>query len=116
MPTVAHSARADWDFLAAAGLPLLGRRTSKLRPTGGRLVVQIQQAVLEVNAGGGIEDRERKVESLQALLLALKIHFPTFYRLNVSRYPSLKALVPVRPSGRTVKLVRLAARLLAEYL
>ncbi len=62
------------------------------------------------------EDRERKTEALQALILAVRLHYPSLYRRRLARSPAVRCLATDDPSGRVVKLVRIALAALAEYL
>jgi len=107
---------ADWDLLASFGLPLTTAESRPPRAGIGDLPEQISQAALELSRGERDEARQRKLESLQALLLALSQHFPSVYRQWFGRVPIVRRLVPPEPSGRIIKLARVASSRLAEAL
>lgn len=108
---------ADWDALAAHGAPLAAEGTWRGRRDGASLAAHVRRAALEVDRMAvGSPDRQRKLECLQALLLALKLHFPGTYRRHLGRSPLVASLLADGPSGRVIKLSRLARATLAEYL
>ncbi len=107
---------ADWDLLASFGLPLTTAESRPPRAGIGGLPEQISQAALELVRGEEDEARQRKQESLQALLLALSQHFPSVYRQWFGRVPIVRKLVPREPSGRLIKLARVARSRLGEAL
>jgi hypothetical protein len=99
----------DWDTLAALGLPLRRNNRRRVRRDGNTLVEHLIPAIREVPA------QTRESEAVQALLLALRIHFPSFYQARLA--PLLPpATSPEDPAGRVVKLARIATSALAEYL
>ena len=106
---------ADWDALAALGLPLAGSATP--RP-GDVLSLRrhIRRAALEMSRDPAIADGERKRECLQALLLAIHRHFPSRFRSWFRRSPLIRDLLPDEPTGRMIKLSRIALAPLAEIL
>lgn len=108
--------RADWDALATFGLPLAGRGRSGLRASEESLLGHIHLAVLDLARRATLPDRARKTESLQALLLAIRSHFPSHYNRWFRRSTLVLDLVPDEPSGRLIKLSRLALKRLAEIL
>ncbi len=99
----------DWDELAALGAPLLQHQSCGIRPSPEKLATALKRA-----ATG--KPRNREKEALQAVLLALKLHFPTFYAECCGTSPRLKSLTPGVVSGRLVKLSRVAREALAAYL
>ena len=107
---------ADWDMLAALGLPLStvsGRRPNiDIRD----LPKQVKRAAVELSDEEPGADRERRLESLQALLLALRQHFPGIYRRWFGRVPIVWTLVPQEPTGRVIKLSRVARAHLVDNL
>ena len=106
---------ADWYALAALGLPLAGSTTPGPRdPASLRRL--IQRAALEIDRHPEAADAERKREALQALLLAIRRHFPTRFRSWFRRSSLILGLVPSEPTGRIVKLSRIALAPLAEIL
>jgi hypothetical protein len=58
----------------------------------------------------------READAVQALLLALHLHFPSFYRRHLARSRLATRLYPAAPTGRQIRLARIATRRLAEYL
>jgi transcriptional regulator with XRE-family HTH domain len=107
---------ADWDTLCALGLPLVTQGAKRLRPSGDLLAEHVRLGLLELTREVPAKDHERKVEGLQALVLALMIHFPTYFRHRMSRSRLIETILPKQPSGRVIKLARLAVRTLSEYL
>lgn len=107
---------ADWNLLARLALPL---STTGSRARGaeiGDLPEQVTRAALELAEEGSGEAHQRKLESLQALLLALRQHFPSTYRQWFGRVPIVRRMVPRAPSGRVIKLARVARARLVEIL
>lgn len=109
---------AQWDTLAGLGLPLTSEAPVRIRTTEEALRRHLLLAALELEQAGhsGTGDLDRKRESVQALLLAIETHFPSRYRAWVAKSPLLSALAPSSPSGRVIKLARLARQKLSEYL
>lgn len=106
---------ADWSVLAAMGLPLRGRTGGGPRDARS-LRRHIQCAALEVSRDAGLPDRERKVECLQALLLAIHRHYPSRFRAWFRRSALIRDLLPKDPDGRAIKLSRIALAPLSEIL
>jgi transcriptional regulator with XRE-family HTH domain len=107
---------ADWDLLARFGLPLTTTESRPPRAGIEDLPEQVRQAALELSRGEQGEARQRKLESLQALLFALSQHFPSVYRRWFGRVPIVRSLIPPEPSGRIIKLARVARSRLGEAL
>ncbi len=107
---------ADWDLLVKLGLPLTTVEARPPRAEIEDLPEQVTQAALELSRGEEGEARQRKLESLQALLLALSQHFPSIYREWFHRVPIVRRLIPPEPSGRLIKLARVARSRLGEAL
>ena len=109
--------KADWDTLAALGLPLSAVKPKKVRASAELLMTNIRLAVQEL-AGTVHRDgeSERKREGLGALLLALKLQFPRFFKKHIAASPSIVNMLPRSLDGRIIKLTRLSERMLAEYL
>ena len=105
---------ADWDGLADLGLPLSRSGAIRRDVDPSELPGLVRCAAGELAATGIPEGAERKREALQAFLLALRLHFPTTWRQVRRGRPEVGRLLPSRPSGRVIKLARLAARRLAE--
>jgi len=113
---VVEPRRADWEALIALGLPLTGGRPRDIRATEESLLGHVHRAALDLARQPDIPDRERKTECLQALLLAIRSHFPSRYRRWFFRSPLIRDLVPDELSGRLIKLSRIAREPLAEIL
>jgi transcriptional regulator with XRE-family HTH domain len=112
-----QSRKADWDALAALGLPLSAVKPKKVRPGAELLLANLRLAALELAGGAGRDgESERKREALGALLLALKLQFPRFFKKHIAPSPSIARMLPRSIDGRMIKLKRLAERRLSEYL
>lgn len=108
---------AAWDVLAHFGLPLAGAEGSEGAREIEDLPDAVRAAALELRGEEERGDgRQRRRESLEALLLALRLHFPSLHERWFGRAPAVLGLVPGRPSGRVVKLARVARALLARRL
>lgn len=114
--------RADWDRLARCGAPLLltGRegsvRETSFRPTPGSLLEELRTACLELRDHRDQEGQERRRDAVQGLLLALRVHFPSFFQEHVAGVPLYQDHLSAPVDGRTVRLAREAVAVLAEYL
>jgi hypothetical protein len=62
------------------------------------------------------EDRGRRTEALGAMLLALRSAYPKIFQNWFGRSDAVSRLVPTSPSGRVIKLKRIAERALSAYL
>jgi transcriptional regulator with XRE-family HTH domain len=120
---------ADWDELIRCGAPLmvreepavdsLGNKVVRERhrgPTPDMLLVNLRDACIELRRASGITDLERRQEAVQALLLAIRSHFPTFYRKNVAGVELYVRHLSAPVTGRTIRLAREAVAALARYL
>jgi len=105
----------DWDMLAALGIPLGRSGGTTIRPTPELLVRQLDLASVELSRTVADAQDERKLDALQATLHALRTHFPEFYARHFSRSGLVRRLMPDEPSGRLIRLSRIAAANLAEY-
>lgn len=105
---------ADWDLLGDHGLPITRIGRARHQPGAATLLKHLRLAAREIDRAGAPDGRLR--ESLEALLLALRTSFPTRYRRWVRRAPLLERLTPEAPTGRVIKLRRIAASRLGEYL
>ena len=111
---------ADWEFLVYMGLPLTQADSKR------EMEVDIPRMILAVHTscaelihspnGTGLKDHERKLEATQAFLLAIQLHFPSFFRKNFEKSPRVQQILPKKLSGRIIKLKRLALSRIAEYL
>ena len=106
-----------WGALAAFGLPLLGPEGPPC--TGGvpaDLPALVRAAQRDLEEDPDRPGAERRRECLAALLLALAVHFPSRYRAWFGDPAAATATTATPPSGRVVKLARIAGRRLAEVL
>lgn len=104
----------DWELLAQLGVPLTTMGATS-RGTADDLPVHVRRAAFEV-AAGAEAGNERKREALRAFLLALHGHFPTRFHEWFDGCPEVVGLLPSKPSGREIKLSRIAKERLAELL
>ena len=107
---------ADWDALCALGLPLLARESRSVERRPEVLARHLHCAVAELTdpMGDVVDGRQR--DSLRALLLALRDHFPGVFRDHLARATGMAHLLEGPWTGREIKLTRIARRSLAEYL
>ena len=108
--------QADWDALSELGLPLRPRNERRGPRTRALLLRELRKAALELAGDSGMPDRERKAEGLAALLLAIRIHYPSLYRRSIARSPLLASMEAKTMTGRLIKLKRVASQRLAGYL
>lgn len=119
---------ADWDQLAICGAPLMvregavtgeesytGIRASVL-PTAERLLNSIRDACRELRDHPDGEPLERRREAVQAHLLALRMHFPTFFGEHLAGTELYEEPLSAPITGRTVRMTREAVAVLASYL
>ena len=111
-----RSAAPDWDMLADLGIPVLKTAGPSVRPTPELLLYHLRRVLARLGSETPAETDGRKREAVQSTLLALKRHFPAFYARHLARSSLVKSQMPEVPSGRLIRLGRLAARRLAEYL
>ena len=107
---------ADWDALVRFGLPLTALDPQAAHVDLSDVPGQIKQAALELTERRRGADRERKRDSLQGLLLALRSHFPRVYREWFGGVRVVNAFVPEHPVGRVIKLTRIARARISEVL
>lgn len=104
----------DWPGLAAHGLPMAGARSDGAPRSPASLRRLLEGALL---ASRGEDNRDsRRSEALQALMLALAHGYPSLYGAWFSRSPLAKAWLGASPSGRVIKLRRIALGVLGAYL
>jgi transcriptional regulator with XRE-family HTH domain len=115
-----RSQGADWAVLAELGLPLTApsrsRHAARARRDPETLVRHLALAAAELAEPGEAPDRERKREAVEATLLAIQHHFPSFYEKRCKRVPALRNVFPTEVTGRLIKLKRQALASVAEYL
>jgi transcriptional regulator with XRE-family HTH domain len=102
----------DWDLLCALGLPLASRKHRRVVPSEDLLVPAVRMAALDLQDA----TRGRKLEALQALILAVRSHYPSVYRRSFSGSRPVRAIAERPVTGRIVKLQRIARDRLSGYL
>ncbi len=104
----------DWAALAAHGLPIATQRrgTASRSPSSLRWLLEGALLASRDEANWG----PRQAEALQALMLALAHGYPSLFAAWFLRSPLARAWVPSCPSGRVIKLRRIALSVLGEYL
>ena len=120
---------ADWDLLAVCGAPLMVREGAATgeesymgtreptSPTAERLLNSIRNACRELrDHPDGEGPLERRREAVQALLLALRMHFPSFFREHLAGTELYEEPLSAPITGRTVRMTREAVAALARYL
>jgi transcriptional regulator with XRE-family HTH domain len=106
---------ADWEYLIGCGLPLSGGSSSQETPTRDRFLKELRSALVEMSHAGASDERMRKKEALDALLLALQGHFPGVYK-ELKRADYLRAMDISKMQGRITKLKRIAVSGLSRFL
>ena len=118
----------DWERLAALGAPLMvGEGSprewgaahtgeSPLTTDGASLLAALRDGCRDLSAPGrqGLDQRRR--EAVQALLLALRTHFPAFYTEHLAGIPLYEDPLSQPITGRIIRMKRQATSALAEYL
>jgi transcriptional regulator with XRE-family HTH domain len=98
----------DWDRLCALGVPLTSEVRARFTPSEESLAREVRLALREPL-------QERQSDALAGLLLALYEHFPSVFKRNFGKSSLAKRLIQ-NPSGRVIKLKRLAVARVSEYL
>ena len=119
----------DWDELVLCGAPLmvgeepaadrkgnLTVREHRLGPTPDLLLKNLRDACLELRDAPGTTGLERKRDAVQALLLAIRSHYPSFYRAHLAEADLYEPYLAAPVTGRTIRLAREAVAALARYL
>lgn len=108
---------ADWEFLQACGLPLMGRSVkSSIRTDKSRLIQEIRSALVELEDIKNPEEGvSRKKESLLALLLALKTHYPSVYQ-ELKKSELIQIAETQLNQSKLLKLKRIALSRLSKFL
>lgn len=109
---------ANWDLLVLCGVPIYAEKNYNISPSDNLLISQLRIAVKELNKKKDNKDGEilRKREAVEAVLLALKNHYPTFYKNRISNFKEIRDFTPKEITERHIKLVRLSTPLLTKYL
>ena len=107
--------QADWNLLIAAGVPLMGQEN--VSP--GRVSIEVLLRELRLACVETIENTQadpRNKEALAAFLLAIKSHYPTFYKKNLAKCAAARELASVEITGSMIELKRLALARVSEIL
>ncbi len=108
--------KADWDALAVCGAPLMVEKLPKERRMARTLIRSMKECGLELSENRGNAGLERRKEAFQALLLALRDHYPAFFQKAFGKVPTVRAHLPKALDGRLIKLRRQALAVLGTYL
>ena len=125
--------RADWTLLARCGAPLMVREemvcdggqagaepyvddTAPVPPTADELLRGIRDACRELRDMSDSESSERRREAVQALILALQIHFPTVFNRHLAGGELYREFISAPITGRIIRAVRETVPVLASYL
>lgn len=103
----------DWNVLSALGLPLAPQTSLRLRPDGRALAHHLRLAIREVSSPSC---DGRRLEATTALLMALRDHYPSFFKNNFARSPTVNELLSGEVAGPLLKLRRIALARISEYL
>jgi transcriptional regulator with XRE-family HTH domain len=107
---------ANWDNLAFLGAPLITLSPAIAVADLKSLLGTLKDACVELRYSDQVPDQERKLEALQALILALEGHFPKIFKKYCSSSTLICGLKPTVITGKLIKLRRIAIARLAEYL
>jgi transcriptional regulator with XRE-family HTH domain len=103
----------DWNALIACGAPLTVSKGRRPQPSAELLLDSLRSACLYFSHK---KESSRERVSLEALLLAIKSYYPSFYRKHCARSSLFNEFLPKELTGSLIKLKRQASFLLAEYL
>ena len=110
-----HNERV-WDQLAQHGAPLSCKQDPTGKPTEASLAETMILASQDLKAHPNQDDKARKIEALEALVLALSLHYPSYYNGLIQRSKQITSWLPQDITGRHIKLKRIASAILATYL
>ena len=105
----------EWNILTAFGLPLNNRTPDNLIPD--YKIVFDNMIAASRYLAGRVAERDRYYESFKALLISLRIHYPTEFNriekasgLNLSESFHLDVI-----TGRDIKLRNISLALISSY-
>ncbi len=99
-----------WKNLAICGAPIMLDKLSKTIPNK-KILINTLKSVLKTS----LNSKEK--EALESFLLALQMHFPSFFKSNIFPHFKLHPLLKLRNiTGKHIKLKRIAHARLATYL
>lgn len=106
----------NWDRLCDYGLSLVQEETkSKSKRTIKELKELLISAAFEIRDSSALLDKERYSDAFSALLFGIKLHYPSVFKKNL-QVPILIENLPLKLSGRQLKLYRYSKSILGEYL
>jgi transcriptional regulator with XRE-family HTH domain len=105
----------EWSLLSDHGLPLLDNFNTHQNNMSDRIqfVNELLLACVWISEKSNCE-RER--EALQALVVAIRDHYSTFYNKNLAHSKSVQQLSHLPMTGRVIKLRRIAIASLSRWL
>lgn len=109
--------KPDWSILINFGLPVNPRQETHDTPGYVSVVQQIINAAKFLSGTDDIPHNSRYYDSFKALLLALKIHYPSEFRKieNSAGMDFVKSFELDNISGRHIKLRNIALSLISSY-
>lgn len=106
---------ANWDLLAACGIPLTAKKISHFQPTPPLFSAELKAACLELLKEEG-DDFLRKEKAIQVTLWTLATRYPKFYARELGNIPAVQAVFPQKITGPFLKLRRIIMEALCQYL
>ncbi|MBI4924539.1 MAG: helix-turn-helix domain-containing protein [Bdellovibrio sp.] len=117
----------DWDLFASYGVGLTTQRketkllqkplSNYLADHTSTLLKLIYKALYEMSTTPAVLDAERKKEALQGLLLAIKTHYPSFYKKHLVKSKAANNLISCKNLvGKVLKLRRYSLAIISGYL
>lgn len=119
------SSPANWVNLAECGAAITvlnQEKGSHIKPSPQVLLHNLKLACRELknakNTNSADSDHERKMQAVQSLFLALKLHFPSFYKKKCAKVPLFFEWVPKTGDvpGKLLRLYRHSVSVLATFL
>ncbi len=110
--------KSDWETLSLYGVPLIRteKTPTKIPRTVEKMIQALREACSEIQNSSATPDYDRKLEAVQAFLLALEMHFPSVFKEYCRNSNVIIQTMPRVITGRLIKLRRLALANLVEYL
>ena len=103
----------DWDKLISYGVPLSSEHKVKIHNYVDKL--ELIEHIAEVYTAYKDLD-QRKKDAVEAFIIALKQHYPSFFCKMLEYYPAIAKMVPEHITARHIKLRRLALAVIGTYL
>jgi hypothetical protein len=114
MGTCEHDAL--WDALADLGLPISAAGPPRAAPRPDEIPRLVREALKVLEAEEDTAAAARKRECLAAFLLAVATSYPTRYAAWFEGADAVARIAAQPPTGRILKLKRIAERRLSELL